>query len=67
MAAPVPRLSATPGAIRHAGRRVGQDTRAVLSQLLGMEGAQIARLEAAGVIACGGAARESAVPRAGAA
>src|SRR5665213_1072914 len=31
MAAAVPRMSATPGGVRHAGRRVGQDTRRVLA------------------------------------
>ena len=52
MAAPVPRLSDTPGAIRHAGGRVGQDTRRVLVELLGMGEEQLERLEDAGVIAC---------------
>jgi crotonobetainyl-CoA:carnitine CoA-transferase CaiB-like acyl-CoA transferase len=67
MAAPVPRLSRTPAAIRHAGKRVGQDTRRVLTGLLGMEEGEIARLEAAGVIACDRASRESVDERAGAA
>ena len=53
MAAPVPRLSATPGKVRHAGHRVGQDTRRVLVELLGMAQEEVDRLEAAGVIACG--------------
>ncbi len=53
MAAPVPRLSATPGTVRHAGHRVGQDTRRVLVELLGMAQEEVDRLEAAGVIACG--------------
>ncbi|HET9580964.1 MAG TPA: CoA transferase [Usitatibacter sp.] len=52
MAAPVPRLSATPGAIRHAGRRIGQDTRRVLSEWLGMGEDEIARLERSGIVAC---------------
>ena len=34
MAAVVPRMSATPGAVRHAGRNVGQDTRQVLRDVL---------------------------------
>lgn len=67
MAAPAPRLSGTPGAIRHAGRRVGQDTRYVLSGLLGMDEAEIARLDAAGVIACDRASRPDDASRAGAA
>ena len=52
MAAPVPRLSETPGAIRHAGRRVGQDTRRVLSEWLGMGEDEIARLAGSGIVAC---------------
>ncbi|HSN19852.1 MAG TPA: CoA transferase [Usitatibacter sp.] len=52
MAAPVPRLSQTPGAVRHAGHRVGEDTRRVLSELLGLADAQIDRLEQAGVVGC---------------
>jgi crotonobetainyl-CoA:carnitine CoA-transferase CaiB-like acyl-CoA transferase len=52
MAAPVPRLSSTPGAIRHAGRRVGQDTRRVLAELLGLPAQEIDRLEREAVIAC---------------
>ncbi len=67
MAAPVPRLSATPGAIHRAGGRVGQDTRRILTDLLGMDATQIARLEVAGVIASEAVSREPAVSRAGAA
>ncbi|MGE5095730.1 MAG: CaiB/BaiF CoA transferase family protein [Betaproteobacteria bacterium] len=52
MAAPVPRMSATPGAVRHAGRRIGQDTRRVLSEWLGMGEDEIARLERSGIVAC---------------
>jgi crotonobetainyl-CoA:carnitine CoA-transferase CaiB-like acyl-CoA transferase len=43
------RLSATPGAIRHAGRAHGQDTDAVLREL-GLSGADIARLRARGIV-----------------
>jgi crotonobetainyl-CoA:carnitine CoA-transferase CaiB-like acyl-CoA transferase len=50
MAAPVPRLSATPGAIRHAGRRVGQDTRRVLTEVAGLGKDELDELENAGVI-----------------
>ena len=56
----VPRLSATPGAIRHSGHRVGQDTRRVLAELAGLSAAEITQLEAQRVIACdqsGGDAR----------
>lgn len=50
MAAPVPRLSATPGNIRHAGKRVGQDTRRVLSEIAGLSTEELDRLEATRVI-----------------
>ena len=50
MAAPVPRMSATPGRIRHAGKRVGQDTRRVLAEIAGLSTQELDRLEAAGVI-----------------
>ncbi|HXS51803.1 MAG TPA: CoA transferase [Usitatibacter sp.] len=66
MAAPVPRLSHTPGAIRHAGHRIGEDTRAVLSGLLGMADAEIGGLERAGVVACDRPADERLDERAGA-
>ena len=49
----VPRLSATPGAIRHSGHRVGQDTRRVLTELAELSMDEIAQLEAQHVIACG--------------
>ena len=51
MATVVPRLSQTPGAVRHAGHRVGEDTREVLQTLLGLDPDRIASLERAGVIA----------------
>lgn len=59
MAGVVPRLSATPGAVRHAGRAIGQDTRAVLGEVLGYNSDTIAKLVGAGVVAC---AAESASP-----
>lgn len=52
MAAVVPRLSETPGGVVHAGHRIGQDTRTVLSHVLHYSDAQIASLEAEGAIAC---------------
>jgi len=52
LAAPVPRLSETPGAITRAGGAVGRDTRAVLSELLGLTPDEITALEAAGAIRC---------------
>jgi crotonobetainyl-CoA:carnitine CoA-transferase CaiB-like acyl-CoA transferase len=54
MAAVVPRLSTTPGEVRHAGRAVGEDTRAVLAALLGYDSDRISGLERSGVITCAG-------------
>jgi crotonobetainyl-CoA:carnitine CoA-transferase CaiB-like acyl-CoA transferase len=51
MAAVVPRLSRTPGEVRHAGRRIGEDTREVLRTLLGLDDARLDDLQAKGVIA----------------
>ena len=48
--APHPRLSATPGQIRHLGVPKGQDTNAVLRELLGYDDARIARLREVGAI-----------------
>ena len=52
LAAPVPRLSRTPGRIRKSGGRVGQHTRAVLAELVGYSEQELDELEAARVIAC---------------
>ncbi len=46
-----PRLSSSPGAIRHAGRRIGQDSRAVLEDWLQLTRAEIDRLVAEGIVA----------------
>jgi crotonobetainyl-CoA:carnitine CoA-transferase CaiB-like acyl-CoA transferase/acylphosphatase len=51
MTAPVLRLSETPGSIRCPGRRLGQDTRAVLRET-GRTDEQIDRLVTAGVAVC---------------
>jgi hypothetical protein len=48
MLAPHPRLSATPGRIRHLGSAKGQDTDAVLRELLGYDDARIDRLREMG-------------------
>jgi crotonobetainyl-CoA:carnitine CoA-transferase CaiB-like acyl-CoA transferase len=48
----VPKLSESPGEVRWAGRPLGADTAAVLTELLGLNGADIARLEASGAIVC---------------
>ena len=50
MPAPVPRLSDTPGEIRHAGRSIGADTAAILRELAGVGADELAHLHAAGVI-----------------
>ena len=49
MPAPVPQLSATPGAIRWAGGRPGQDTDEVLRSLAGLTADEIAALRSKGV------------------
>ena len=48
----VPKLSATPGRIDRAGGQPGADTRAVLSEVVGLSDAAIDALEADGVIYC---------------
>ena len=55
MAGVVPRLSDTPGGVRHPGRDVGQDSREVLRNLLGLDAARIEALAKSGVIATGDA------------
>ena len=45
----VPRFSATPGSIRHAGPRLGEHTDEVLAELLGLDTAELAELHASGV------------------
>jgi len=52
VAAPVPRLSQTPGRIDRAGGSVGRDTREVLTGLLGLGSVEIAALEQSGAIRC---------------
>ncbi|GAB1577320.1 CaiB/BaiF CoA-transferase family protein [Bordetella petrii] len=46
----VPKLSQSPGRIRHTGPELGGNTREILSAELGLEAAQIARLIQAGVV-----------------
>jgi crotonobetainyl-CoA:carnitine CoA-transferase CaiB-like acyl-CoA transferase len=55
----VPRLTNTPGAIRHAGGELDADTHTVLGQMLGLNADELARLEAHGVIGAGAASPES--------
>ena len=45
----VPRFTATPGAIRHAGPRLGEHTDQVLRDVLGLDDAELAELRASGV------------------
>jgi crotonobetainyl-CoA:carnitine CoA-transferase CaiB-like acyl-CoA transferase len=56
MAGVVPRLSETPGAVRHTGRDVGQDSRSVLRELLDLSDGRIDELAQAGVVATSGTA-----------
>jgi crotonobetainyl-CoA:carnitine CoA-transferase CaiB-like acyl-CoA transferase len=46
----VPKLSATPGKVEHAGQRLGASNDLVYGQLLGMSRAEIDALQAKGVI-----------------
>ena len=52
--APVPRLSATPGKARWPGRRVGEDTLGVLTELAGYSEAEVKALQSAGAAYCAG-------------
>ena len=51
MPAVVPRLSDTPGTVRHTGRDIGQDSRAVLREVLDMDDARIDALTKEGIVA----------------
>ncbi len=55
----VPRLSETPGGVRHAGRDVGQDSREVLRDVLGLSETAIDELARNGVIATEGGVSHS--------
>lgn len=55
----VPRLSSNPGEIRHAGRRIGQDTRTVLREIAGLTDDEISKLEEKLVISCDSRANTS--------
>jgi len=46
----IPRLSATPGRVRHLGRELGHDNRAVLVDELGRDPADLERLRRAGIV-----------------
>lgn len=49
-AVPVPRLSRSPGKVRHSGRRIGQDTHQVLRDIAGLDDKTIDALQATGVV-----------------
>lgn len=49
----VPKMSRTPGKVVKAGSGVGEDTRAVLAQDLGMSDTDIDRLQQLGAVHCG--------------
>ena len=53
----VPKLSATPGSIRWAGRKVGADTASVLRGELGLDDEELGRLAAGGTVAGAGLAK----------
>ena len=63
VAAPVPRLSETPGRIRHTGRHIGHDTRAVLKDLAGVTEDYLAKLESERVVWCAESSHEGAEHR----
>jgi crotonobetainyl-CoA:carnitine CoA-transferase CaiB-like acyl-CoA transferase len=44
------RMGGTPGAIRHGGRTLGQDTDSVLDELLGLSGDKLDELRQDGVV-----------------
>lgn len=46
----VPKFSDTPGAVRHAGRALGADNRAIYVESMGMSEEKFAGLQASGVI-----------------
>ncbi|MEY4712366.1 MAG: hypothetical protein RIS88_1816 [Pseudomonadota bacterium] len=50
MAQVAPRLSETPGAVRHAGRHLGEDSRRVLQQWLSMDDQTLDTLQREGVV-----------------
>ena len=54
VAAPVPKLSKTPGRITRTGGSIGRDTQAVLTGMLGLSAAEVDRLAADKVVSCGG-------------
>lgn len=45
-----PRLSETPGAVRHVGPELGEHTESVLTRILGLGAAEIAALKARGIV-----------------
>ena len=58
----VPKLSGTPGNVKWAGRKPGQDTRTVLAELCNLDGEELAQLESDGIIFCGEEDESAAAP-----
>ncbi len=52
LAGVVPRMSGTPGHVRWSGHRPGQDTRAVLRDMLGLSDSEIDSLQADAIVSC---------------
>jgi crotonobetainyl-CoA:carnitine CoA-transferase CaiB-like acyl-CoA transferase len=65
LAAPVPRLSESPGRIAHAGREIGHDTRAVLTELAGVSEDELITLERNAVVRCAGSETSTTPPEEG--
>jgi len=67
LAAPVPKLSRTPGGVRRSGGRVGRDTAEVLAELAGVSDSELASLREYGVVldarTQGAVNKAAAVPR----
>jgi len=52
LAAIVPRLSGSPGKLRHTGRRIGADSKRILRELAGLSADEISNLEKAKIVLC---------------
>jgi crotonobetainyl-CoA:carnitine CoA-transferase CaiB-like acyl-CoA transferase len=50
--APVPRLSDTPGHVRHLGQEIGYDTRSILMDLAEISAERLAQLESDAIVRC---------------
>ena len=59
LAAIVPRLSGSPGKLRHTGRRIGADSKRILRELAGLTADEISNLEKAKIVLCAPAGKKS--------